>query len=102
MSNSEIGVIGMGVMGSSLALNIAEKGFKVAVWNRNDKVMHEVVRNAGPLAANFTACNTLEELKAAIRPPRPIIVMIKAGDPVDEVISHLRPILETQDIIIDA
>jgi 6-phosphogluconate dehydrogenase len=102
MSNAEIGVIGMGVMGSNLALNIAEKGFKIAVWNRNDKVMHEVIRNAGPLAANFTACNTLEELKAAIRPPRPIIVMIKAGDPVDEVISHLRPILETHDIIIDA
>jgi len=102
MSNAEIGVIGMGVMGSNLALNIAEKGFKVAVWNRNDKVMHEVIRTAGPLAANFTACNTLEELKAAIRPPRPIIVMIKAGDPVDQVISHLRPILETHDIIIDA
>ena len=102
MAQAEIGVIGMGVMGSNLALNIAEKGFKVAVWNRNDKVMYEVIRNAGPLAANFTACNTLDELKAAIRPPRPIILMIKAGDPVDQVISHLRPILEAQDIIIDA
>ncbi len=102
MSNAEIGVIGMGVMGSNLALNIAEHGFKVAVWNRNDKVMHEVIRHAGPLAANFTACNTLEELKAAIRPPRPIIVMIKAGDPVDQVIAQLRPLLEGHDIIIDA
>ena len=102
MAQAEIGVIGMGVMGSNLALNIAEHGFKVAVWNRNDKVMYEVIRNAGPLAANFTACNTLDELKAAIRPPRPIILMIKAGDPVDQVISHLRPILEAQDIIIDA
>ena len=51
-----------------------------------------------PLAANFTACNTLEELKAAIRPPRPIIIMIKAGDPVDQVIDHLRPLLEAHDI----
>ena len=42
MSNAEIGVIGMGVMGSNLALNIADKGFKVAIWNRNDKVMEEV------------------------------------------------------------
>ena len=102
MAQAEIGVIGMGVMGSNLALNIAEHGFKVAVWNRNDKVMHGVIHNAGPLAANFTACNTLDELKAAIRPPRPIILLIKAGDPVDQVISHLRPILDAHDIIIDA
>jgi len=50
MSQAEIGVIGMGVMGSNLALNISEKGFKVAVWNRNDALMRDVIRNAGQLA----------------------------------------------------
>ena len=102
MSNAEIGVIGMGVMGSNLALNIVEKGFKVAIWNRNDKVTHQVVHNAGPLAANLIACNTYEELIAAIKPPRPVIILVKAGDAVDQVIGHLRPLMETHDIIIDS
>ena len=102
MSQAEIGVIGMGVMGSALALNIAEKGFKVAIWNRNDKATHDVIREAGPLAANLTACDTYEELIAAIRAPRPIIIMVKAGDPVDQVIGHLRPLMQKEDIIIDA
>jgi len=102
MSQAEIGVIGMGVMGSALALNIAEKGFKVAIWNRNDKATHEVLRNAGKLAANITACDTYEQLIASIRAPRPIIIMVKAGDPVDQVIGHLRPLMQKEDIIIDA
>jgi 6-phosphogluconate dehydrogenase len=102
MSQAEIGVIGMGVMGSALALNIAEKGFKVAIWNRNDKATHEVIRQAGPLASNLTACDTYEELIAAVRAPRPIIIMVKAGDPVDQVIAHLRPLMQKDDIILDA
>ena len=101
MSTAEIGVIGMAVMGSNLALNIAEKGFKVAIWNRNDKVMEEVLRHAGPLAKNLIPCKTYEELVAAIRAPRPIIMMIKAGAPVDDVIGHLKPLLQKEDIIID-
>ncbi len=102
MSQAEIGVIGMAVMGSNLALNIAEKGFKVAVWNRNDKVMRDVVRNAGSLAANMVPCTTYEELIASIRPPRPIIIMVKAGSPVDDVIGHLKSLMQNDDIIIDA
>ena len=102
MSQAEIGVIGMGVMGSALALNIAEKGFKVAIWNRNDKATHDVVRHAGPLAANITDCDTYEELIAAIRPPRAIIIMVLAGNPVDQVIAHLKPLMQAHDIIIDA
>jgi 6-phosphogluconate dehydrogenase len=101
MAEAEIGVIGMAVMGSNLALNIAEKGFKVAIWNRNDKVMEQVLRNAGPLAKNLVPCKTYEELVAAIRAPRPIITMIKAGAPVDDVIGHLTPLLQKDDIIID-
>jgi 6-phosphogluconate dehydrogenase len=101
MAEAEIGVIGMAVMGSNLALNIAEKGFKVAIWNRNDKVMEEVLRHAGPLAKNLVPCKTYEELVAAIRAPRPILMMIKAGPPVDDVIGHLKPLLQKDDIIID-
>ncbi|HEY5364159.1 MAG TPA: NAD(P)-binding domain-containing protein, partial [Aestuariivirga sp.] len=84
MSEAEIGVIGMGVMGSNLALNIAEKGFKVAIWNRNDQVTQEVVRHAGPLAAKLIECKTYEELIAAIKPPRPVIILITAGPAVDQ------------------
>ncbi|MDP8997151.1 MAG: NADP-dependent phosphogluconate dehydrogenase [Pseudomonadota bacterium] len=102
MSQAEIGVIGMGVMGSNLALNIAEKGFKVAIWNRNDKVTQEVIGHAGPLAANLVKCNTYEELIAAIKPPRPVIILITAGPAVDQVIGHLQPLMQAQDIIIDA
>ena len=102
MSEAEIGVIGMGVMGSNLALNIAEKGFKVAIWNRNDQVTQEVIRHAGPLAANLIECKTYEELIAAIKPPRPVIILITAGPAVDQVISHLQPLMQAQDIIIDA
>ena len=71
MSNAEIGVIGMAVMGSNLALNIAEKGFKVAIWNRNDKVMEEVLRNAGPLAKNLIPCKTLRNWSPLSAPPAP-------------------------------
>ncbi len=58
MSIAEIGVIGMSVMGSNLALNIAEKGFKVAIWNRHTERTKEVMANAGKLASNITACKT--------------------------------------------
>ena len=72
MQEAEIGLIGLGVMGSALALNIAEKGFRIAVYNRNDEVTRKFKAHAGPLAENIYTCNTMEELAAAIRPPRPM------------------------------
>ncbi|MDE2446038.1 MAG: NAD(P)-binding domain-containing protein, partial [Alphaproteobacteria bacterium] len=89
MSQAEIGLVGLGVMGSNLALNIASRGFHVAVYNRNPDVTRAFKANAGKLAEFIIPCETLEALSAAIRPPRPVIIMVTAGNPVDQVIGSL-------------
>ncbi|MDI6836595.1 MAG: NADP-dependent phosphogluconate dehydrogenase, partial [Rhizobiaceae bacterium] len=102
MQTAEIGLIGLGVMGSNLALNIAEKGNRIAVFNRTAARTGEFVEEAGDLGGNIIGCRTIEEFVAAIRPPRPIIIMIKAGDAVDAQIDALMPHLANGDIMIDA
>lgn len=102
MAKAEIGVIGLGVMGANLALNIAEKGNKVAVFNRTPEVTRKFYEDAGSLKDSIVPCETIEEFVAAIRPPRPVIIMIKAGDPVDQQMEILKPHLEANDIMIDA
>ncbi|MEO3387023.1 NADP-dependent phosphogluconate dehydrogenase [Mesorhizobium sp. CAU 1741] len=102
MSKAEIGLIGLGVMGSNLALNIAEKGYPVAVYNRTSTKTGQFFENAGTLRENIVPCSTLEELVAQIKPPRPIILMVQAGKAVDEQIAVLRDLLSEGDIIIDA
>ncbi len=102
MQTAEIGLIGLGVMGSNLALNIAEKGNRIAVFNRTPARTGEFLDEAGDLGANIVGCLTIEEFVAAIRPPRPIIIMIKAGDAVDAQIDALMPHLGNGDIMIDA
>ncbi|QRM55763.1 NADP-dependent phosphogluconate dehydrogenase [Sinorhizobium sp. BG8] len=102
MAQAEIGLIGLGVMGSNLALNIAEKGNKIAVFNRTVERTKEFYEEAGALKDQVVPCETIEEFVAAIRPPRPIIIMIKAGDAVDQQMALLKPYLEKNDIMIDA
>ena len=102
MEQAEIGLIGLGVMGANLALNIAEKGHRIAVYNRTTARTDEFKANAGALADRVVPCHTLADLAAAIRPPRPVIIMVMAGAPVDEQIAHLREVLSGHDIIIDA
>ena len=102
MAHAEIGLIGLGVMGANLALNIAEKGFPIAVFNRTTERTDQFYKSAGALADRIKPVHTMEELVAAIRPPRPIIIMVKAGEPVDEQIALLRPLLKQNDILIDA
>ena len=102
MSYSEIGLIGLGTMGSALALNIAENGFDIAVWNRTTSVTRGFASQAGELGQRITATETLEELVAAIKPPRAIILMVPAGAPVDQQIAALRPLLGPDDLLIDA
>ena len=102
MSQAEIGLIGLGVMGSNLALNIAEKGNKIAVFNRTVEATHKFYAEAGELKGQIVPCDTIEEFVAAIRPPRPIIIMIKAGEPVDQQMKILEPYLSKGDIMIDA
>src|SRR5690606_17832507 len=102
MQEAEIGLIGLGVMGSNLALNIAEKGHRIAVFNRTNERTREFMVEAGALADRIVPTSSLQELVAAIRPPRPIILMVPAGSPVDEQMEGLSPLLDRQDIIIDA
>jgi 6-phosphogluconate dehydrogenase len=102
MEKAEIGLIGLGTMGSNLALNIAEKGHRIAVFNRTVSRVDEFKANAGDLADRIVPCHSLKELAAAIRPPRPVIIMVVAGKPADEQIAALRGELEANDIVIDA
>ena len=102
MANAEIGLIGLGVMGSNLALNIAEKGHRIAVYNRTTSRTHDFKAEAGALADRIVPCDTMADLAAAIRPPRPVIIMVQAGSAVDQQIALLREVLSPNDIIIDA
>lgn len=95
-------MVGLGVMGSNLALNIAEKGYKVAVYDRDEPVLKAFVEKAGALRGQIIPCATFEELAANIRAPRPIIFLIKAGAPVDAETTRLKAYLEKGDIMIDA
>lgn len=101
MADARIGLVGLGVMGANLALNIAEKGFAVAVHNRTVSQIDGFVSEAGTLSDRLVAARTLEALAAALPRPRAIIIMVKAGGAVDAVIDGLKPHLDAGDILID-
>ena len=98
---SRIGVTGLAVMGANLARNMARRGFAVAVHNRTTAKTGEFMQEHGHEGA-FTAAESLQEFVDALETPRKIVVMVKAGKPVDAVIDELAPLLEDGDIIIDA
>ncbi len=102
MRNARIGLIGLGTMGAALALNIADNGFPIAVWNRTAATTKDFHGSAGDLAGLITPTETLEQLVAAIAKPRAIILMVPAGQAVDDQIAALRPLLDAGDLIIDA
>lgn len=96
----DIGLIGLAVMGENLALNMANHGFGVAVYNRTvEKVDHFVQGRAQ--GKPIRGCHSLEELCAALKKPRRVMLMVRAGKPVDDFIEQLLPYLEPGDIIID-
>jgi 6-phosphogluconate dehydrogenase len=102
MEKAEIGLIGLGTMGAALALNIAEKGFPIAVWNRTTEVTHRFHAEAGDLAPRVIPTETLASLVAAIAAPRAIILMVPAGQAVDDQLAALAPLLDPEDLVIDA
>ncbi len=102
MSNADVGLIGLGTMGAMLSLNIAEKGFKIAVYNRTTRVTRDFFAAAGELAARIVPCETIEDLVVNVTPPHAIILMVPAGDPVDQQISELSKFLDRSDLIVDA
>ncbi len=100
MTQADIGLIGLAVMGQNLVLNMADHGFTVAVFNRTTSVVDEFI--AGPAKGkSIIGTHSLEELVAALKRPRRIMLMVKAGQPVDDFIEKLIPLLEPGDIIID-
>jgi 6-phosphogluconate dehydrogenase len=99
VTNAQFGMIGLGVMGANLALNVEDHGFSVAVWNREpDRVKSFIAENSGK---KFTGTTELTDFVRAIARPRPIMMMIKAGSPVDEMLNKLVPLLDEGDVVID-
>ncbi|MCA9832702.1 MAG: NADP-dependent phosphogluconate dehydrogenase [Thermomicrobiales bacterium] len=97
---SHIGVVGLAVMGENLALNIARNGFAPVVYNRTTAVTDEFMAGRGQ-GTGITAATTIQELVDSLETPRRIILMVKAGAPVDAVKDELAPLLEPGDIVID-
>ena len=99
---ADIGLVGLAVMGQNLALNIADHGFKIAVFNRTTKVTTEFTSANSDTPGGLIGCATLAELLLAIRRPRKIIILIKAGSAVDTVTQQLMDAgLEKDDLVID-
>mgnify|MGYP001429678427 CR=1 FL=1 len=100
MTKAHLGLIGLAVMGENLALNMESKGFSVAVYNRTlDRVQAFVAGRARD--KNIIPAYSLEELVTSLKSPRKVMLMVKAGQPVDDVLGRLLPLLEPGDIIID-
>src|SRR2546421_7934718 len=96
----DIGLIGLGVMGENLVLNMESKGFSVAVFNRTTEVTDKFAAGRAK-GKNIQPTQTLEEFVGALKKPRIAMLMVKAGPPVDSMISQLAPLLEKGDVIID-
>lgn len=102
MEKADIGLIGLAVMGSNLALNIAENGYSVAVHNRTASKIDDFVASAGDLRDKIIPNADLKAFVESIKAPRSIIIMVAAGKPVDATIEALLPFLEKGDSVIDA
>src|SRR5882762_4965061 len=96
----DIGLIGLAVMGENLVLNMDSKGFSVGVFNRTTEVTEKFAASRAK-GKNIQPARTLEEFVGALKKPRKAMIMIKAGNPVDQVIGELAPLLEKGDVIVD-
>ena len=101
---ANIGVVGLGTMGENLALNLASNGFKTVVYNRHHPSGEDPTERfmaANGSNPNLTAARSLRDLTGALETPRIVLLMIKAGSPVDDTIDELLPFLTPGDIVID-
>jgi 6-phosphogluconate dehydrogenase len=97
---ADIGLIGLAVMGENIVLNMESHGFTVAVFNRTTSKVDEFVNGRGK-GKRFVGAHSPQELVAAIKRPRKVMMLVKAGSAVDETIAHVVPFLEKGDILID-
>jgi 6-phosphogluconate dehydrogenase len=100
MAKADIGLIGLAVMGENLILNMESKGFTVACYNRTTSKVDDFI-NGRAKGKNIIGCHSIEEFVANLNKPRKIMLMVKAGQAVDDFIEQLLPHLEDGDIIID-
>jgi 6-phosphogluconate dehydrogenase len=96
----DFGLIGLAVMGENLALNVESRGYRVAVFNRTVSKVDDFLAGRAK-GKNIVGCHSLEEFVQALRRPRRVMLMVKAGPAVDEFIEKLIPLLEPGDVIID-
>jgi 6-phosphogluconate dehydrogenase len=96
----QIGLIGLAVMGQNLVLNMESKGFGVAVYNRTAEKTREFIESKGA-GKNIKACTSIQEFVSQLDRPRKIMLMVKAGLPVDDMLGQVLPHLERGDIVID-
>jgi 6-phosphogluconate dehydrogenase len=100
MEKANIGLAGLAVMGENLVLNMESKGFTVAVFNRTVSKVNDFINGRGK-GKKIIGCQSAEELCACLEKPRKIMIMVKAGNPVDDTIAIFLPHLEKGDIVID-
>ncbi|HOS18590.1 MAG TPA: decarboxylating NADP(+)-dependent phosphogluconate dehydrogenase, partial [Clostridia bacterium] len=100
MKKADIGIVGLAVMGENLAMNMESKGFTVAVYNRTVEKAERFIEGRAK-GKNVVGCHTLEELRDALEKPRKVMLMVKAGQPVDDYIEALLGVLEPGDVVID-
>ena len=100
MAKAKIGLIGLGVMGENLALNIERNGYPIAIYNRTTAKVDDFVNGRGK-GKNVIGCHDDKSLAESLDTPRKVILLVKAGAAVDQTIANLKPFLEKGDIIID-
>ena len=100
MADFDIGLVGLAVMGQNLVLNMSDHGFKVAVYNRTTSVMEDFIKGSAK-GREIKGARSLEELISLLKKPRRVMLMVKAGNPVDQTIEALLPLLDIGDVIID-
>ncbi|MGD8490204.1 MAG: NAD(P)-binding domain-containing protein, partial [Anaerolineae bacterium] len=100
MKKADIGIVGLAVMGENLILNMESKGFTVAAYNRTVSKVDRFVQGRAK-GKQIIGARSIEELVDVLAKPRKVMLMIKAGQPVDDFIEKLLPHLEEGDIIID-
>lgn len=100
-THSDIGLIGLAVMGQNLALNIADHGFQISVYNRTTEKTDKFVADNPSTPGGLVGTKSLEDFVASLAKPRKMIILVQAGRATDAVIDGLTPLLEKDDIIID-